>query len=414
MNPSSDLKHTTLASELAAIEIQSDDYATRFVEILLNAAIDLKASDIHLNPRRDGLEVSFRRDGVIQRVGTFSRSSPSDVIQRLKVMAGLLTYRTDVPQEGRVKDRNVEGESQSGWQKVANEKELRVCTLPTIHGERIAVRIFGGSGDFQTIDDLGYDDDLKSELVDSISQTDGLVLISGPAGSGKTTSGYALLREIANRTGGGRSIYSIEDPVEVELEQVVQTQSRQASELDLAQGVRAILRHDPDVIFVGEIRDKETADATIQAGLTGHLVIATLHAGSCVEAIVRLRELIDESVMLPSIRCIVNQRLVRKFCENCRNLLQTCGTKKSENSERSCEFCLNSGYSGRLMVAEHLRVNGNRALIEAIMANSDAAQLAVIAEANGMVGLRTKSNDLLDRNLTSQAELIRVMGSVSE
>jgi len=231
-------------------------YATRIVDAILAEGRACGASDLHLQPTSQGLELKYRLNGVLAPAAVFSAKMGPNIIARLKVKAELLTYHTDRPQEGRIRGPDT-------------DVEMRVSTFPTLHGERAVVRFFGGSDLYQRLDDLGLPADALTALRNLLAETSGAIVISGPAGSGKTTTAYACLREIAQRNSDARSLVSIEDPIEVAVERVAQSQVNPQTGLDLSAGLRFLMRQDPEVIFVGEIRDRATADAAMQASLTG-------------------------------------------------------------------------------------------------------------------------------------------------
>ena len=277
------------------------EYATRSVDAVLAAAARPSATSI-FSRRGNGLELKFRVDGVLMPVALFPPQLAANVIARLKVLSGLLTYHTDRPQEGRIRLPQ-------------DDVEMRVCTFPTLHGERAVVRLFGGTQRYQRLDDLGLPDDVLQPLRRLLSETSGAILVSGPAGSGKTTTVYACLREIARQGRGARSLVSIEDPIEVAVDGVAQSQVHPPAGLDLAAGLRFLMRQDPEVIMVGEIRDRATADAAFQASLTGHLLLSTFHAGSAAETIGRLLDMgIEPYVLRSGLLAILHQRLLRRLC----------------------------------------------------------------------------------------------------
>ena len=255
----------TLADRLRRFDPADGQYAMQFVELLLDSARSLDASDIHLQPTPAGLELRLRIDGVLQALGVFPAGVAANVIARIKVLADLLTYRTDVPQEGRIRS--------------ATPVEMRVSTFPTLYGEKAVVRLFAG-GRFLRIDDLGLPVEIASALRRLLAETSGAILITGPAGSGKTTTAYACLRELVASSESGRSIATLEDPIETAIAGVAQSQVNAAAGFDLATGLRSLMRQDPEVIMVGEIRDRATAEIAFQAALTGQLVLSTFHAPS--------------------------------------------------------------------------------------------------------------------------------------
>ncbi len=246
-----------LSEELARLNPADPEFAARSVDVVLAAARHAGASDVHFQPTGDGLEVKCRVDGVLAAVAVFPANLAVNLIARLKVLSGLHTYHTDRPQEGRIRLPQ-------------DDVEMRVCTFPTLHGERTVVRLFGGTQRYQRLDDLGLPADVLGPLRRLLSETSGALLVSGPAGSGKTTTVYAGLREIVRQSGGARSLVSIEDPIEVAVQGVAQSQVHPPAGLDLASGLRFLMRQDPEVIMVGEIRDRATAEAAMRASLTGH------------------------------------------------------------------------------------------------------------------------------------------------
>ena len=257
---------TALASQLKSLQPTDAEYATSFVDTLLVAAIEVQTSDVHLQPTPDGISLSWRIDGVLQIVGVFAPGNPTDVVTRLKVMAALLTYRKDIPQEGRLS------------QLTDDAPDMRISTFPTLYGERAVIRVFAVDHQLLFLDQLGLDDLTVNCLTNATTETSGAILITGPAGSGKTTTAYACLRQIVNNS-PGRSVVSLEDPIEVPVDGVAQSQTNEAAGLDLQSGLKSLLRQDPEVMFIGEMRDKITASLALQASLTGQLVISTFHAG---------------------------------------------------------------------------------------------------------------------------------------
>ncbi len=394
----------SLQQQLASLDPGDSNYATAFVDCLLAAAGSLRASDVHLQPIERGLDVRWRLDGVLQSVGVFSCGEAADVVSRLKVLAELLTYRTDVPQEGRIRERR-------------ERVEIRVSTFPTLYGERAVIRLFATDGDYLYLKDLGLPDDITERLGALLGETSGALLITGPAGSGKTTTAYACLRELVLASAGGKSIVSLEDPIESAVEGVAQSRVNPAAGFDLAAGLRSLMRQDPEAILVGEIRDRETAEAAFQASLTGHLVLTTFHAGSSAGAISRLADMGIEPYLLRSgILGILSQRLVRRLCA-CRAPITDELGKLNFVVERAyqamgCDECLQSGYRGRVVLAELLLAEATE-LGRAILSQSDAPQLEQLAIAAGMISLWQRAAVAMEDGLTSPHEVRRVMGFAS-
>ena len=389
-----------LRGELAALDARDPQYATLVVDRLLAAGREMQASDLHLLPTADGLDVRWRVDGVLEPLAVLPGRLAPNVVARLKVLAGLLTYRTDMPQEGRIRE--------------TAGTEVRVSTFPTLHGEKAVVRLFADRSQYQSLDALGLPPEIVSELRGLLAETSGAILVTGPAGSGKTTTLYASLREIAEQSQARRSLASLEDPIEMDVPGVAQAQVNAAAGFDLAAGLRFLLRQDPEVIMVGEIRDRQTAETVFQASLTGHLVLSTFHAGSSVGAISRLLDMEIAPYLLRSgILAILSQRLVRRLCE--------CGQPADSPDLRlglpvakvrvasGCSLCGGTGYRGRVVLAEMLTVQHNE-LARAILSRSDRMRLEQLAIESGMVPLIQRACAAIEAGLTSPAEVRRVLG----
>jgi type II secretory ATPase GspE/PulE/Tfp pilus assembly ATPase PilB-like protein len=401
---------------LSALDPAEPAYATRFVDALLDAARRLGASDVHVQPGGGGLEVRWRLDGVLQPVGTFPAGEAADVVTRLKVLADLLTYKSDVPQEGRIR----KGADRNGRQVLpGGEIEMRVSTFPTLHGERAVVRIFAAAGGLRYLPDLGLPAEIETGMARLIGETSGALIVAGPAGSGKTTTVYAALRELVRAAGGGKSIVSLEDPIEMAIEGVAQSQVSRAAGFDLATGLRSIMRQDPEVIAVGEIRDGETAETAFQASLTGHLVLTTFHAGSAATALSRLADMgIEPYVLRSGLLAVVCQRLVRRLCQCAEHAGsgQTNSEQEllglpvsSARAPRGCEQCLHTGYRGRMVLAEMLLPETGQ-LAPAILSRADATELQRRAVAGGMTTVWQRALAAVEAGQTSPAEVRRVLG----
>jgi len=390
-----------IAAELAQLDGASPLYATQFVELLLVAARQAGASDIHLHPTPRGLVVQWRIDGVLQRLGEFSRGQAADAVVRLKVLAELLTYRTDVPQEGRIRDDGPAKDS----------VEMRVSTFPTLHGERAVVRLFAAESRYLYLADLGLPQEVEAALLRLTGETSGAVLLTGPAGSGKTTTSYACLREIARHANGQRNVVTLEDPIEVAIDGVSQSQAQPAAGFTLATGLRSLMRQDPEVILVGEIRDAETVATVFQAALTGHLVFSTLHAGSAAGALSRLIDMGIEPYLLTSgLRAVLQQRLVRKLCICAVAGVETLGLPVAASRKSlGCDLCRHTGYRGRLVLAEMLPPIAGE-LAAAVKDRRDAAELSRHAIASGMTPIFTRACDAVEAGQTDPAEVRRVLG----
>ena len=391
---------TTIATELTALDATHPEYAPQFVQRLLDAARQFGASDVHLLPSPDGLQISWRFDGVLQPLATFPPGDISNIVARLKVLADLLTYRTDVPQEGRIR----------GEQGV----EMRISTLPTIHGEKAVVRLFQSGDRFLRLADLGFTADVHQELARLLGETSGAILVTGPAGSGKTTTLYACLRELAAKSNSGRSLITLEDPVEVQVAGVTQSQASASAGFDMAAGLRAIVRQDPEVIMVGEIRDRPTAEVALQASLTGQLVLSSFHAGSASGAISRLLDMgIEPYVLRSGVLAVICQRLVRRLCE-CAKQDDASAAAANLPAQSAwipvgCPQCNETGYRGRLLLAEYLRPS-TATLHQAILTRADANTIADLAKSAGMIDLSARAVTAVEAGQTSPAEIRRVLG----
>jgi general secretion pathway protein E len=398
-----------LATELRALDAASYDYATQFVERVLSGARAVRASDVHLQPTPGGLALRWRIDGVLQNLGEFPRGEAADVVTRLKVLAQLLTYKFDVPQEGRIASaKDLAGKDTAG------DCEMRVSTFPTLYGERAVVRFFAAEGRFLYLEDLGLAVDIQRALVALLEETSGAVLITGPAGSGKTTTAYACLRQIVRRSQGSRSLVSLEDPIEMALSGVAQSQVNAAAGFDMSTGLRSLMRQDPEVILVGEIRDAETAVTTFQAALTGHLVLTTFHAGSSAAALARLIDIgIEPYLVRSGVRALLNQRLLRQLC-SCAQTTTAAESMlglylESAGTPVGCPKCLSTGYRGRLVLAEMLPPLSGE-LAQAVLARKDALEIQRLALAAGMRTIFDQAVAAANAGRTDPAEIRRVLG----
>jgi type II secretory ATPase GspE/PulE/Tfp pilus assembly ATPase PilB-like protein len=376
-------------------------FAVELVDHLLQKARQAGASDVHLQPTAEGLELRWRIDGVLLPAGLLPQTVAANVVARLKVMAELLTYRNDVPQEGRIRE-------------VPGDVEMRLSTFPTLYGEKAVVRLFAGTGRYRTLGDLGLPQEIEARLRALLGETSGAILLCGPAGSGKTTTIYACLRELVALSGGGRSLASLEDPIEVAVPGVAQSQVNPAAGFDLETGLRSLLRQDPEVLVVGEIRDRGTAEVAFQASLTGHLVLTTFHAGSAAGALGRLSDMGIEPYLLRSgILAVVCQRLVRKLCACARNghdeALKLGLPVKRIPLAAGCANCRGTGYLGRLVLAELLTPELGR-LGKAIIERSDVGRLEAIAVEAGMHPLWDRACESIEAGLTTPAEVRRALG----
>ena len=393
-------------------------HVTAVVEAILASAREAGASDVHLVPQESGLAMQLRIDGVLQPVTELPKETSSNVIARLKVLSELLTYRTDVPQEGRVRADSVAEVNSSGKVQETQTVEMRVSTFPTLFGEKAVVRLFVGSGGFRFLGELGLPEDIETSTKRLLDRRNGLMLITGPAGSGKTTTAYAALREIVRASSSTRSISSLEDPIEAVVPGVAQSQINSAAGFDYATGLKSLMRQDPEVIFVGEIRDRNTAETAFQASLTGQLVLTTFHSASAAGAISRLSDMGIEPYLLRSgIVGIVAQRLLRRLCA-CAVVDEDAATEHGEHlgldvrsAKRAvgCEQCGGTGYRGRMIVSELLQPDLS-GMGRAILSRGDATEIEGLAVQAGMLTLLRRASVAVEAGETSSAEVRRVLG----
>lgn len=395
------LQRQQLTETLKRFSPQSAAYATQFVEQVLAFAERVGTSDIHLQPTMNGLDVRFRYDGVLQHLGEFPTGAISSVNSRLKVLSNLLTYRSDIPQEGRIA---LPGE-------VA---EVRVSTYPTLYGERCVLRFFGRGDRLKRLVDLGHTESVVQALFDTLAETSGAMIVTGPAGSGKSTTLYACLRELARTTGGNRSLMTIEDPIEVPIPGVSQSQVNVPAGFDLHTGLRSLLRQDPEVIMIGEIRDPLTAEIAIQACLTGQLMLTSFHADSAATAVSRLLDMGIEPYLLRSgVIGILSQRLLRKLCSCAQvstNPMDFCGLPvESCIVPKGCDRCNTTGYDGRVIASEFLSLKDS-SLADRILDTKDSRAIYRIAVESGMESLWARATQLVRDGITSPIEVRRVLG----
>ena len=352
----------------------SEASAPAVLENLVRLAERAGASDIHLQMRGKSAEVGFRLDGII----TPGRELPAEIAERvfgrIKFLARLKTYQESLPQDGRI-----------SRDELKCKNDIRVATYPTVTGEKIVLRLFNSTS-VKALDEIEFPENARTELGKFLRQTSGLLLLTGPAGSGKTTTIYACLRHLAEL--GGRHIITVEDPVEQIVSGTMQTEINEAIGLDFAKAARHLLRQDPQVLIIGEIRDEATAQLAVRAGLTGHLVISTLHAGSCRGVFERLLAMCaDHSAVASAVELVLNQRLIRKVCPSCDG--------------DGCETCLHTGYQGRVPLVEWLRVN------ETIREQIRRRELTALAP---MQTLEASARSLVNQGMTNETEFKRIFG----
>jgi len=393
-----DLDLTKLLQDVPAIEdlLESSDDAPviRMINALLTQSLREGASDIHIEPFEQTSVVRFRIDGSLRDVVRPRKAIHASLISRIKIMAQLDIAEKRLPQDGRITLR-------VGGKPV----DVRVSTLPTGHGERAVLRLLDKEAGRLNLSHLGMSPSLLPQFDNLINQPHGIVLVTGPTGSGKTTTLYAALSRLNAST---TNILTVEDPIEYDLIGVGQTQVNARIDMSFAKALRAILRQDPDVIMIGEIRDLETAQIAVQASLTGHLVLATLHTNDAAAAVTRLLDMgIEPFLLSSSLLGVMAQRLVRKLCEHCKVAEPAHdGSGKTVWRAVGCDKCGQTGYHGRVGVYELLETTEQ---IRAQIHNrASEADIRNAAQATGMKTMREDGQRWLDNGTTTQAELLRV------
>jgi type II secretory ATPase GspE/PulE/Tfp pilus assembly ATPase PilB-like protein len=348
--------------------------APKILEDLVARAEAAGASDIHLQMRDGAAQVSFRLDGVMTPTQDIGAEVAERVFGRIKFLARLKTYQESLPQDGRIERKEIN-----------SRNDIRVATYPTVTGEKIVLRMFAAES-AKSLNELEFPGAAVGELEKFLRQPSGLLLLTGPAGSGKTTTIYACLRFLTEL--GGRHIITVEDPVEQIVPNIMQTEVSDARGLTFAKAARHLLRQDPQVLVIGEIRDDETANLAVRAALTGHQVISTLHAGSCKGVFERLLVMVpDHYAVISSVALVLNQRLIRRVCRDCRGA--------------GCGNCLQTGFRGRAPVVEWLRLDEN--LRNDLRTRGPEA-------VKPAQSLETAARELCENGITSEAECGRLFG----
>jgi type IV pilus assembly protein PilB len=381
-----------------------DRQVIEFVDTMISQAVEEKASDIHLEPDEHVMRVRFRIDGILREISTQPPIVHNAVVSRIKVLSELDIAERRLPQDGRFQ-ANAKGHA----------IDLRVSTFPTVHGENVVLRILDKRNAMLALEDLGFERDERVVMERLISKPNGILLVTGPTGSGKTTTLYAVLQKINKPE---VNIQTLEDPVEYLLPMIRQTQVNEEIGLTFARGLRALVRQDPDVIMVGEIRDQQSAEIAIRSSLTGHLVLSTIHTNDAVGALARLIDMgIDPFLLASSLLGVVAQRLVRRICSQCKNEfavpeqslkslnIQLNGDEKWYRGD-GCETCNQTGYRGRVGVYEILEFS--RGLRNAVMEGKSLETIREIAKKSGMCSLRDSALDKARQGLTTVEEVLRV------
>lgn len=380
----------------------------KLVNLVISRAIESRASDIHVEPFEDELKVRYRIDGVLNEVETVPKKLQPAVISRLKIMAKLNIAEKRLPQDGRIK------------LKIYNKEiDMRVSTVPVLYGESIVMRILDKEGILIDLEKLGFPLDILNDLNTLIAKPHGIILVTGPTGSGKTTTLYGSLDKINTPE---KKIITVEDPIEYHLKGINQIQVKTQIGLNFANTLRHIVRQDPDIIMIGEIRDLETAEIAIQAALTGHLVFSTLHTNDAPGAITRLIDMGVESFLLAStLRGVLAQRLVRVICSHCKTIDNAPASETELNTVglspdtvlykgQGCERCAGTGFHGRSGIYELLTIE--ETIRKNMLTNTDASQLRSISRQIGMVTLLESGANKVKNGETTIPEVLRVTQEV--
>ncbi len=380
-------------------DMSSEAPVIRLVNAMIASAVEKRASDIHLEPFEKEFRVRFRIDGVLVNQEPPPREMKAAIISRVKLMARLNIAERRLPQDGRIKIKTL-----------GREVDLRVSTLPTLYGESVVMRLLDRSaGDFYDLQSLGFDEFMLSRMQHYTSLPHGIFLVTGPTGSGKSTTLYSALKRINQ---SDKKIITIEDPVEYQMDGINQIHVNGQIGLTFSVGLRHIVRQDPDVIMVGEVRDRETADVAIRAALTGHFVYSTLHTNDAPSAITRLTDMGVENCTssLHSLVAVLAQRLVRVICLQCKYkdavVDNPFGEKVESFRGKGCDNCFGTGFRGRVGIFEMMELNEE--IRSAIMRNEDASKITAAARRNGMRNLREDGWLKIRTGVTTVDEVVRV------
>jgi len=378
----------------------------RFVNQVLRDAIELRASDIHLEPFEHEFHIRYRVDGVLQSIpvpAQIKRFQPA-IVSRLKILSHLNIAEKRLPQDGRIKIRLD-----------ANEVDIRVSVIPMLHGEAVVLRLLRQNSTLLGMAEMGMDARELKSFRRVLGLPHGIILVTGPTGSGKTTTLYTALNEINDQV---RKIITIEDPIEYQLKGINQIQVSEKAGLTFARGLRSVLRHDPDVILIGEIRDRETAQIAVQASLTGHLVFSTLHTNDAPGAVTRLIDMgVEPYLVASSLEAVLAQRLVRVLCKHCKQpdttpttaaIKAQIGIPASDTVFRAvgCRECRNTGYHGRHAIFEWMDIDND--LRQLVLKNVSSGEIAALARKNGLRVLSEDGWRLVRKGVTTPEEVLRV------
>ncbi|NHN30741.1 GspE/PulE family protein [Paenibacillus agricola] len=393
--------------EVKTTQEEEDSPVVKTVNQIIIQAVQIGASDIHIDPQEDSLRIRYRVDGVMRTERTLPPTMQSVIIARIKIMANLNVAERRLPQDGRV-EMDIE------FRKV----DIRIATLPTIHGEKVVMRVLDMGSTLTEIEKLNFSEHNYQLFLNGINNAHGVVLITGPTGSGKTTTLYSALSRLNNDE---VNVITVEDPVEYQLHGINQVQVNNVTGLTFARGLRAILRQDPNIVMIGEIRDSETAEIAVRAAMTGHLVLSTLHTNSAVNAITRLVDMgIEPFLISSSVHCIVAQRLVRKICSSCTaaytpsvddlKLLGDHGLSGAItlHKGKGCEECGRTGYRGRMAIHEVLMLDDK--LRSMILQKRSDSEYRAYGLSQSLIPMMVDGLKKVVAGHTTIAEVFRVTG----
>ena len=396
-----------LGEELLTLLGGEERHMKEALDLLLSQAVLHRASDVHAEPYRGELKIRFRVDGYFRDVVELPGEVLEQLVSRVKVMAGLVVHRRDIPQEGRIR---------------SDGADFRVSILPTVAGEKLALRAFDAAGRLMELEELGFSAATLVKLEELLSGLAGTVLLTGPSGSGKTTTLYSALKRIHERYGDRAAITTIEDPVEFDLGLFPQVQVSARTEMTFASALTSVLRQDPGVIMLGEIRDPHTGEIAMRAGLTGHLVLSTIHSGTACGVLARLMDMgIEPYIVNSSVRAVLAQRLARRICEHCvgeyepdPSLVRLVNQHAPEFSGpflkgEGCPSCLGTGYHGRFALTEMLSL-GDR-LSGLIAEKAGTGRLEQAALETGFTPLLFDGIEQVITGVTTVEEVVRALGT---
>lgn len=400
LNSEKDKMQDGLVEEIAESEDVLNNPAVRLVDSIIKEAVPAKASDIHIEPFEKNVRVRYRIDGDLQERADIPIESFPAICARMKILSGMDIAERRIPQDGRI-NLSVGGK----------EYDFRVSSLPTVHGEKFVIRILDKTAFRFKRHDLGFTDRENKVIDKLLAAPHGIILLTGPTGCGKSTTLYSFLKEVNDST---VNIVTVENPVEYTLKGINQTQVNVKANMTFASALRSILRQDPDIIMIGEIRDEETAQIAVRAANTGHLVFSTLHTNDAPSAVIRLEDMgVADYLIADALIGVIAQRLIKKLCPVCRKKIKT-STKEMQilglnqpayiYAPQGCQFCNNTGYKGRIGIHEVMHLNAD--MRNLIMRNRNNEALKECATKNGMVSLWDSCKNLVLEGVTSVSELM--------